>query len=490
MAIENAPNAVDRSAGLSRRRFMGASLASVAGAGLLAPPALGRSAPADRARASGRPTARNVIFLIADGMSIGTLTLADMMHRRTTGKPCHWCSLWLDPKAKRSMVRTHAADSIVTDSAAAGTAWSTGESINNGALNITPDGRSLTPILRAMHERGLRTGSVTSTSLTDATPASFMAVSQSRNDAPRIAGQIAEGPYDIALGGGVEHFGPELLDRPGLTLARTADELRRAGRGAPMGARLLGLFSRGHTPYELDRPAGVPDLATMTWVALDRLHAQVREDARDDAGFVLQVEGGRVDHAAHANDACGMLHDQLAFDRAVGVALRYARTHEDTLVIVTTDHGNANPGITLYGQAGIRGLERVEKARHSFSWIFDQIRVRSSRGGIERAGDPETMLTRIVREAVGVTLRTDEAAWVAGSIFDRQQRDGFEARNSASSVLASVLANHLAVSFVSRNHTSDMVDATAYGPGSRALGPVVHITDLHHLAMEALAARA
>lgn len=485
MAAEHECDAVVPSRGLSRRRFIGGSLASVAGASLLATPTLGRGVAAPdapggpTARARGRRAARNVIFLIADGMSIGTLTLADMMHRRATGKPCNWCALWMDPGARRAMVQTHAADSVVTDSAAAGTAWSSGVSINNGALNITPDGRELTPLLAVMHQRGLRTGAVTSTSLTDATPASFMAASPTRDDARLIAGQIAAGPYDIALGGGAEHFGPALLDRPKLTLVNTAHELRAAGRGAPMDDRLLGLFGQGHTPYELDRPHSVPDLATMTWVALDRLHAQVRHDDRGDAGFVLQVEGGRVDHAAHANDACGMLHDMLAFDRAVGIALRYARQYQDTLVIVTTDHANANPGITLYGEAGVRGLERIEKAAHSFSWIFEQIR--------QRTGEPALVLARVVREAMGVTLERDEAQWAAGAIFDREQRDGFEARRSGSSVLASVLANHLAVSFVSRNHTSDMVEATAFGPGSEALAPLIHITDLHHLAMGALA---
>lgn len=488
--IEHGPRAVGPSIGaarVSRRRFLGASLATAAGVGLLPQGALGEGKNPARGSGTARTTrggaarkARNVIFLIADGMSIGTLTIADMMHRRATGKPSNWCSMWMRPGVSRAMVQTHAADSLVTDSAAAGTAWSCGVSVNNGALNIGPDGREYVPLLVAARERGFRTGSVTSTSLTCATPASFMSVAADRGDDPRIARQIASGRFDVLMGGGAEHFSPGVLEGPNLKLVRNARELRESGIG-DKDDRLLGIFSRGHTPYELDRPASVPDLATMTWEALNRLHARVRDDAgdRDDAGFVLQVEGGRVDHAAHANDACGLMHDMLAFDRALGVALDYAQRHGDTLVIATTDHANANPGITLYGPAGLRGLERIEKARHSFSWIFGQIR--------ERTGEPALTLARIVREAIGVELDKDEAQWAAGAIFDREQRDGFEARRSGSSVLASVLANHLAVSFVSRNHTNDMVEATAIGPGAEALAPVVHITELHHLVTGALA---
>ncbi|GIW74403.1 MAG: alkaline phosphatase [Phycisphaerales bacterium] len=477
--------AADRASGrrgraLSRRRFLGVAAGSLAGGALVAPTAAGqRPGVRTPSAAGGRPRARNVIFMIADGMSMGTLTLASMMHERAHGRPCHWCSLWSDPAARRALVRTESADSLVTDSAAAGSAWSIGQRVNNGALNITPDGRQMQPILARLHERGVRTGSVTTTSLTDATPASFMAVAPSRRMFDTIARQIAQGPYDVVLGGGAEHFPSELTDAPNLHVVTTAQQLRQTPGSLPPQARLMGLFAGGHTPYELDRPDSVPDLATMTWVAIDRLHRLSHQADGGQGGFFLQVEGGRVDHAAHANDACAMLHDMLAFDRAVGIALRYARKSNDTLVVVTTDHGNANPGLTVYNKAASDGLARIENARRSFAWIFDELR--------QRTGEPDITLARIVREAIGVQLEQEHARWAADSIFDRVRRDGFDQRNNASSVLGSVLANHLGVSFLSKNHTSDMVEAVAFGPGSEALPPLVHITDLHGLVTSAQA---
>src|SRR4029434_4694557 len=110
-------------------------------------------------------------------------------------------------------------------------------------------------------------------------------------------------------------------------------------------ARVLGLFWSDHLPYTIDRnrePAmqsRVPTLAEMTSSALQNL-------SHSPDGFLLQVEGGRVDHAAHDNDAASMLHDQLAFDDAIGVALEFAKEHGDTLVIITTDHGTGNPGLS------------------------------------------------------------------------------------------------------------------------------------------------
>src|SRR5690606_19167484 len=97
--------------------------------------------------------------------------------------------------------------------------------------------------------------------------------------------------------------------------------------------------SSSHMPYEIDRRhvAGeadrVPSLAEMAGVAVRRL------EALGDGRFFLMVEGARIDHAGHANDAAASIHDQLAFDEAAGAMAQYAADHPDTLLILTTDHG-------------------------------------------------------------------------------------------------------------------------------------------------------
>lgn len=107
---------------------------------------------------------------------------------------------------------------------------------------------------------------------------------------------------------------------------------------------ILGVFADDPLPYTIDQNSDaelqntVPTLSEMTAVAISKMK-------NHKEGFVLQVEGGKVDWAAHANDAPGLIYDQIAFDEALKVALDFAIEDKNTLIIVTTDHGNANPGL-------------------------------------------------------------------------------------------------------------------------------------------------
>lgn len=427
-------------------------------------------APPIRSTSATKPgRAKNVIFFVVDGMSIGTFTLAEMMRDVKGLGPSHWTRLWSRPGVRRALCKTHSADGWVTDSAAAGSAWGIGEHINNRAINVTPDGRSPKPILVTAGGMGKRTGLVTTTRLTHATPASFIANVPRRDFEAEIAGQMLDRRVDIAIGGGATHFDPLLGQHAdALTLVRTKAELLT---NANTEGRLLGLFDDDHMRYELDRPGSQPTLAEMTRVALDRLNT-----APD--GFVLQVEGGRVDHAAHANDAAGTIADQIAFDQALGVVAEWSAERNDTLIIVTTDHGNANPGLAYYGADGVASFERLAGATHSFEWIFAQA----------EAGGGFDALIDAVHAATGVELTADEIALLRRRFVDEQPVNAFDAANGKDAVLGSVLANHFGVSFMSPNHTADLVEVTAFGPGSESMPMLVDNTDLHHMALAAMTA--
>ena len=103
----------------------------------------------------------------------------------------------------------------------------------------------------------------------------------------------------------------------------------------------------------------------MTAKAIDQLKSHPN-------GFVMQVEGGKVDWAAHANDIGALLYDQVAFDEAVGVALDFAKADGNTLVVITSDHGNANPGL-IYGKECNDNFDRLQNFTHSNDWILQQI---------------------------------------------------------------------------------------------------------------------
>ncbi len=462
-----------QSPALDRRTFLGATALGALAAGsmsLTGPAWLRRARAAD----AERPVARNLIFMVSDGMSMGTLQITDLAIRRRHGRRSHWVELILHPQSRRSIVDTSALDSIVTDSAAAATAWGIGELVNNGAVGFTPDGRSPTPILVHAKQAGKATGLVTTTRLSHATPAGFIAnVLTGRDDEGPIAEQILERGVDVMLGGGTHFFTPEIIGKhAGIDVVRTRDELL-ARRAAP-GRRLLGLFSEQHLAYEIDRDlTSQPHIAEMTRAALSALEGA-------PGGFVMQIEGGRVDHAAHANDAGALIRDQEAFDEAIGVVMDFWSRRDDTLVIITTDHGNANPGITDYGARGSKGFDRLCEAKRSFEWISEQ----------RKALDPEprkdgAAVAGIVQQATGVMFEADEQAilqrWIGG-----EKVDPFWIASGGTGPLGSLLANHFAVAFLSTNHTSDFVELTSIGPGSAALPMHTKISDAHALMVKAL----
>jgi len=470
----------DSRLGVGRRAFLGWTGASA----LLAGTAMGagHAKPIRAARRStdGPRKAKNVIFMVSDGMSQGTLTLANMLRRVRDGRDCHWVSLWFESGVRRALARTHSADSLVTDSAAGGCAWSIGEHINNDAVNVTPDGRMPTPLLVHAKQNGKATGLVTTTRLTHATPASFLANMPKRSMEAQIGPQMLERGFDVALGGGGKYITPETIAKYS-TLRVARDEATLASLAAAVDARpLLGVFAESHCPYELDREPGSPSLTTMTRAALDVL-------GRHDEGFVLQIEGGRVDHGAHANDAGSLLFEQLEFDNAIGAVRAFVKDRDDTLVIITTDHANANPGLTLYGRDSYTAFDRLCKVRHSFEWLFAKVDTKIAYDDPAHPSNSKVIdeLPAAVREATGIELTSEQAALMRIAMQGKPTMP-FAAMNGATSVLGQILANSLGVSFISPNHTADMVEVTAFGPGSEPLLPAIDNIDLHKLMVNAL----
>ena len=457
--------------GIDRRSFLGAGAALAAG---LAAPRVARASSARTADRRFAPTARNVIFMVSDGMSTGTLTLADMACRSRFDRSSNWVSLWRQEGVHRASAFTASADSAVTDSAAGGCAWGCGRHINNEVLNILPNGTEMPPILPHAKAHGKATGVVTTARVTHATPASFYANCPNRAREKQIAAQLAERPIDLALGGGAAYFTAQSLAP--FTVLRTRDELLGTRELAP-GKRLLGLFADEHVPYVLDRTPAAPSLAEMSATALRLL------DSRPN-GFVLQIEGGRVDHAAHHNDAPSLIAEQLDFDAAVGTALEFMKGRDDTLLILTSDHGNANPGLTFYGPGGAKRFSRLTNAKHSFDWIFEQLaKAPGVKGHPDKAG---VALADLVGQATGVSLAAPEIEMLAG-VMAGKRISPFAESNKPETVLGAILADTLGVAFLSPNHTSDMVEVTALGPGADLLPDIIENVELWGLMVRSLA---
>ncbi|MFD3675664.1 alkaline phosphatase [Streptomyces sp. NPDC058613] len=379
---------------------------AVAGAAVLtlltvsaATPVTGR-APAT-APDAGAPV-RDVILLVGDGMGDSEITAARNYGPGAGGR------LAMDTLAVTGSSLTYAVDGrgrpdYVTDSAAGATAWATGHKTLNGRVSKSADtNRPLSTLLELARKHGYATGSVTTASVADATPAALtahvtdrsckgpadMAACPADTRAAGGAGSIAEQTLaarpDVLLGGGADLFAQTVTDGPyrgrslleqarasGYRVVRDRAELRSARPGEPV----LGLFAPDYVPVERvgpraaaggtppqrcatanpARPPGTPTLEESTRAALELLSAgRGRHGAGGGKGFLLQVEGASIDDRAHDADPCGQIGETLAFDRAVRAALDHAARNPRTLVIVTADHGHG--GQILPADARSAGL--------------------------------------------------------------------------------------------------------------------------------------
>jgi alkaline phosphatase len=345
--------------------------------------------------------ARNVILLIGDGMGDSEITSARNYAKGAAGRFAGIDALPLTGQyTTYSLDRTTGLPDYVPDSAATGSAWSTGTKTYDNAVSVDLAGKPQRTLLELAKANGLKTGDVTTSELQDATPAVQVSHISARScygpvkttatcpEAAKengglgsITEQLLDTRPDVTLGGGAATFAETATAGPwaGKTLAQQAQErgyqvvsdksglagVTRADQRKP----LLGLFAPGNLPVRWvgpaataggsklpaapcsenpARPSTQPTLAELTDKAIKLL------ENRD--GFFLQVEGASIDKQDHAADACGQIGETVDLDEAVQVALRYAKKVGNTSVFVTADHahtsqiievGSDSPGKTV-----------------------------------------------------------------------------------------------------------------------------------------------
>lgn len=429
-------------------------------------------------------------------------------------------------------MNTRALNSLVTDSAAASSSWGSGSRVANGALNTLPDGHLLTPIYSLFAAQGWATGLVTTAEITHATPAGFAVAVRSRGNADAIAAQYLERKVDVLLGGGRSGFlATKRKDKRDLhaefaEAGYTVMQDLAALGAAPLDTRLLGTFTDGHLPYTIDHRgdarlrARVPTLARLTEAALARLERHER--------FILQVEGARIDHAAHNSDAAAAIHDQIALDEAIDLCLAFQRRHSDTLLVLTTDHANSNLGLNGMG-SGYRHssqrfaalgdvrmsypeiLKRLEKAGEKIkvpaipSDAEDKLDVLDPMAKVDPNGtadgekedekaDDQTKFTSAVKLASAYQVEPKAVADIIAdatgyqmsarraALFSRVLAGDYPAlydqMNSAVTQLGQLMANRLGIGWTGNTHTSDYVPVLAIGPGSERFAGFIENTDV------------
>lgn len=466
---------------MKRRNFLQNSLLTLTGTALINP-LTGRSKSYNSDDIHGkRKRAKNIIFLVSDGMSIGTLNMADMLLQRKEGRRSNWLNLYDTQKIKRALMDTASTSSLVTDSAAASSSWGGGVRVKNGSLNVGPNGEMYKPILQKFKDWGKSVGCVTTVPIAHATPAGFCINNNKRGDMDEIALQYLPLHFDVMMGGGIDNFmASTRKDKQDvLSLYREKNYYVVTSRkdllqhSATMGQPILGLFHEGGLPYSLDREQdknlleNVPTLAEMTKQAIAHL-------SKNKNGFVMQVEAGKVDWAAHANDIGALLYDQIAFDDAVKVAMDFAENDKETLVIITTDHGNANPGL-FYGDKANKDFDNIQKFKHTNEWILN---------GMNKNFTEQQVLERVAY-AQGIVIKKEEAAEIVAKFQTLKEEGVYNPYKLPYKYLGEIQRNHTSVNWGSMHHSADYVELCMYGPGSELLKPFVKNTDLHYLMLEA-----
>lgn len=464
---------------MNRRKFFKNGSLFTIGA-VVMNPLQGSANVLDLESANKNKKAKNIILLVSDGMSTGTLNMTDLFLSRKNGKGSDWIQLYKDNRVSRALMDTASASSIVTDSSAASSSWGGGFRVNNGALNISPTGEPHLPIWQKFKKTGKMAGCVTTVPITHATPAGFCVNSKSRNAQEDIAEQYLDLGFDIMMGGGANYFSPELrkdkkdmyaaFKAKGYQVVKTKSEMETASNSQPV----LGVFSEDGVPYYVDRNSDenlkstIPSLAEMSQKAIDRMKDHKK-------GFVLQIESGKVDWAAHANDIAGLIHDQIEFDEAVKVAIDFAEKDKETLVIITTDHGNANPGI-IYGKYANDNFDSIQKYTQTNEWILNQIKSDST----------VSQVKEIIEKANGHAVSDDEAKIVLGHYDGLHKEDGlYNYKKLPYKAFAEMQGKVNSVGWISMDHSADYVELAMFGPGSELLKPFVKNTDLHYLMLQA-----
>lgn len=464
---------------MDRRKFFRNGSLFAIGATVLNP-FEGSAATLDLESITKNKKAKNIILLVSDGMSTGTLNMTDIFLNRKTGKGSNWIQLYKDNKVTRALMDTASASSIVTDSSAASSSWGGGFRVKNGVLNVSPTGEPHLPLWQKFKKAGKMAGCVTTVPITHATPAGFCVNSKSRNDQDEIAEQYLELGFDIMMGGGANYFSAAVrkdkkdmfgaFKAKGYQVVKNLSKMEQASNSEPV----LGVFAEDALPYYVDRNSDeelkktVPSLAQMAQKAIDRMKNHKN-------GFVLQIESGKVDWAAHGNDIAGLINDQIEFDEAVKIAIDFAEKDKETLVIITTDHGNANPGI-IYGKYADANFDSIQKYSQTNEWILNQI----------KAGNSVSQVKEIIEKANGHTISDEDAKEVLGHYDGLHKEDGlYNYRKLPYKAFAEMQAKSNSVGWISMDHSADYVELAMYGPGSELLKPFVKNTDLHYLMLQA-----
>ena len=421
--------------------------------------------------ATGIARPKYIFYFIGDGMGPSHVLATELYLGELQGVIGRPQKLLFTQFPESAFVTTFSASNGVTDSAASGTALSTGSKTSNGCIGTDADGNNLYSVALDAKNKGMAVGIATTVCINHATPSAFYAHNASRHNYNEIAQWMLEADYDFYAGGDAKCTAEQRNDlygraeKQGYTIMRGYDDfVARSGNADKV--MLYQKYVAEEIPYTIDRTADDLTLAQITRAGIDFLSKKSKKE-----GFFMMIEGGKIDYASHSDDAATMIHEVLDFNAAIAEAYEFYKKHKDeTLIIVTADHETG--GIVL-GYTGEYKLNLKELASQKVS--VDRLTAMLSAMGETTWGK----VAECVKDNIGVEPRgKHNANEVVEMTADLAKRIANEAIYD--------LDRKALISWASGNHSGTFVPLFAIGEEADRFNGVIDNTDIPLTIMDLL----
>ena len=421
--------------------------------------------------ATGFAKPKYIFYFIGDGMGPSHVLATELYLGELQGVIGRPQKLVFTQFPESAFVTTFSASNGVTDSAASGTALSTGSKTSNGRIGKDAEGNDVYSVARTAKNCGMAVGVATTVCINHATPSAFYAHNVDRNNYNEIAQWMLEADYDFYAGGDAKCTAEQRsnlygrAEKQGYTIARGYDDYKSKAKKAEK----MMLYQKNvaeEVPYAIDRDADDLTLAQITKAGIDFLSKKGKKD-----GFFMMVEGGKIDYASHRDDAATMIHEVLDFNAAIAEAYEFYKKHKDeTLIIVTADHetGGIVLGYTGEYKLNLKVLESQKVSVDNLVAMLESLN-ETTWGEV----------TRMVKENVGVEPRdkhnAEESVKMTNELATRIAYDAIYD-----------LDRKALISWASGNHSGTFVPLFAIGEGADEFNGVIDNTDIPLTIMELL----
>jgi alkaline phosphatase len=426
-----------------------------------------------------------VFYFIGDGMGLNHVNGTEMYIAEKGGNN-GINSLCFTQFPISNFATSFSANSFITDSGAAGTALASGVKTNNGSIGVDENGKKVYSIASKAKKTGKKVGVISNVGVDNATPAAFYAHQKNRSMTYEIATDLPKSEFDFFAGSGFELSKKKekatiykLFSDAGYTVVKGYDDYKAKLHSE----KIILIQKEGKNiqcfPYAMDRKADDLTLPQITEAAITTLNKNNKN------GFFLMVEGGKIDWAAHSNDAATVFNEVIDLDKAVQVAFEFYKKHpKETLIIVTADHETGGLGLGSGPYAlNLKALANQQVSLERLSAYIKELRIMKNH--------------HVAWEDVRLLLREKLGFWKSLPITWNDEKilhDEFEesfvknhavyqknmhSKNEPLAAKAIQILNKISlISWCSNGHSASHVPFYAIGAGSQLFNGKMDNTDI------------